>query len=296
MNPTLVADRYPSRLRVGTPDPIPRTDPVVWGAGDGPLPRDDVDAYDRDGFLSVPQLVSPTEATALLDEAHRLAADPARQGDERTVFEPEAGEVRSVFDVHRISPRFADLVADERLAGIARQLLGSPVMIHQCRINLKPGFAGREFAWHSDFETWHAEDGLPRMRTVSISLALTPNLDCNGPLMIIPGSHRVFIPCLGETPDEHYRSSLRRQEVGVPDQETIRTLAEDAGIRVLTGAAGSAIVFDSNCLHASSANISPFPRSNVFIVYNSIENTLTEPFAASERRPEFIASRTPEIV
>src|SRR3546814_3200003 len=56
------------------------------------------------------------------------------------------------------------LAADERLAGVARFLLDDTVYIHQSRLNYKPGFQGKEFYWHSDFETWHVEDGMPRMR------------------------------------------------------------------------------------------------------------------------------------
>jgi len=289
---TVAPDRYPTRLTDGEPTPLARVDPVVWGAAPGPVSPAAIEGYDREGFLAVDQLVPAGEAAELLTEAHRLAG-AARGRDERWVREPAGDEVRSVFEVHRISERFAALVADDRLAGIARQLLGSDVAIHQSRINLKPGFGGKEFDWHSDFETWHAEDGLPAMRTVSISLALTPNFTYNGPLMIIPGSHRTFIPCLGATPDGHYRASLRRQEVGVPDHDVIARLAEESGIRVLTGAAGSATVFDSNCLHGSNSNISPFPRSNVFVVYNSVENPLAPPFAAPEPRPTFIADRDP---
>ncbi len=296
MSAPTVVDRYPTRLTTGEPTPMPRTDPVVWGEGPGPLSAEELQRYDRDGFLSIEHLVPVEEAADLLAEAHRLAGDPRGRDDERWIREPDGDEVRSVFEVHRLSDTFAALVADERLAGIARQLLGSDVAIHQSRINLKPGFGGKEFDWHSDFETWHAEDGLPAMRTTSISLSLTPNLDSNGPLMIIPGSHRTFIPCFGETPEGHYRSSLRRQQVGVPDHDVIAELADQAGIRVLTGPAGSATVFDSNCLHGSNSNISPYPRSNVFVVYNSVDNALAPPFAAAEPRPGFIADRDPVVV
>ncbi|MEU8135915.1 ectoine hydroxylase, partial [Streptodolium elevatio] len=36
----------------------------------------------------------------------------------------------------------------------------------------------------------------------------------------------------------------------------------------------------------------PYERANVFIVYNSVENALVEPFAAPAPRPEHIASRS----
>src|SRR3546814_10756649 len=43
------------------------------------------------------------------------------------------------------------------------------------RLNYKPGFKGKEFYWHSDFETWHVEDGMPQMRALSMSILLAEN-------------------------------------------------------------------------------------------------------------------------
>jgi ectoine hydroxylase len=212
------------------------------------------------------------------------------------VLEPDSQEIRSIFDVHQLSPIFGELVAHPGLTGPARQLLGSDVYVHPSRVNFKPGFNGQEFYWHSDFETWHAEDGMPAPRAISVSIALTENLDCNGGLKIMPGSHRWFVSGPGETPADHYRSSLRRQEIGTPDQESLAWLVSSRGIRQFTGPAGSAVFFDCNAMHGSNGNITPYPRSNVFIVYNSVENTLVEPFAAPAPRPGFIASRRFEPV
>lgn len=44
-------------------------------------------------------------------------------------------------------------------------------------------------------------------------------------------------------------------------------------------------------MHGSGDNITPYPRSNVFIVFNSVENEAVEPFAAPVRRPEYIGAR-----
>nr|WP_285506503.1 phytanoyl-CoA dioxygenase family protein [Actinokineospora sp. NBRC 105648] len=173
----------------------------------------------------------------------------------------------------------------------ARQVLGSEVYVHQSRVNYLPGFRGRGFYWHSDFETWHAEDGMPTPRAVSMSIALTANHPFNGGLMVIPGSHRTFVPCVGETPVDHYRASLREQEIGVPGQAHLTRLAVEHGIDQFTGTAGSALLFDANLMHGSGNNITPFPRSNIFVVFNSVENTLVEPYAAPAPRPDFIAAR-----
>ncbi|MFI1764782.1 ectoine hydroxylase [Streptomyces sp. NPDC020800] len=287
---TGVTDLYPSR---GAHEvTVPRKDPVLWGSPDtpGPIPAADLQSYERDGFLAIDQLITPDEVEVYRRELDRLVTDPAIRADERSVVEPKSKEIRSVFEVHRISEVFANLVRDPRVVGRARQILGSDVYVHQSRINVKPGFGASGFYWHSDFETWHAEDGLPNMRMVSVSIALTENHDTNGGLMIMPGSHRTFLGCAGATPEDNYKKSLQMQDAGTPSDEALTALASEYGIRLFTGAAGSATWFDCNCMHGSGDNITPFPRSNVFIVFNSVENTAVEPFAAPVRRPEFIGS------
>ncbi|GHE10037.1 ectoine hydroxylase [Streptomyces alanosinicus] len=291
MTTASVTDLYPTRGAAEVT--VPRQDPVVWGSPDtpGPIPVADLQAYDRDGFLAIDQLITPDEVEVYGRELERLVTDPEIRADGRSIVEPKSKEIRSVFEVHRISEVFAGLVRDPRVVGRARQILGSDVYVHQSRINVKPGFGASGFYWHSDFETWHAEDGLPHMRTVSVSIALTENYDTNGGLMIMPGSHRTFLGCAGATPEDNYKKSLQMQDAGTPSDEALTALAGEHGIRLFTGSAGSATWFDCNCMHGSGDNITPFPRSNVFIVFNSVENTAVEPFAAPVRRPEFIGAR-----
>jgi ectoine hydroxylase len=155
------------------------------------------------------------------------------------------------------------------------------VMLHQTRVNFKPGFRGKEFYWHSDFETWHSEDGMPAMRAISASIALTDNTEHNGPLMVMPGSHRRFVACVGETPEDNYKSSLQAQEIGTPDEDSLSQLAAEFGIVAPKGLAGSVVFFDSNMMHGSNGNITPFARSNAFFVYNHVDNALVAPFAAA---------------
>ncbi|MDQ1039504.1 ectoine hydroxylase [Streptomyces sp. V3I8] len=288
---TTITDLYPSRG--DTEVSVPRQDPVVWSepGTPGPIPGADLRSYERDGFLTVDQLIEDDEVALYRAELERMIADPAVRTDERSIVEPQSQEIRSVFEVHRTSEVFARLVRDERLVGRARQILGSDVYVHQSRINVKPGFGASGFYWHSDFETWHAEDGLPNMRTVSVSIALTENHDTNGGLMIMPGSHRTFLGCSGATPKDNYKKSLQMQDAGTPSDEALTEFASRHGIRLFTGRAGSATWFDCNCMHGSGDNITPFPRSNVFIVFNSVENAAVEPFAAPVRRPEFIGAR-----
>ncbi|NVI91460.1 ectoine hydroxylase [Actinomadura sp. BRA 177] len=286
-----IDDAYPTR-KAAEAALLYRQDPVVYGTPqDGPIDGATLDSFEANGFLSVDQLLAPEEVEDYRAELRRLSADPEILADERTVTERGSNEVRSIFEVHKISEVFAALVRDPRVVGRARQILGSDVYVHQSRVNYKPGFTGKDFYWHSDFETWHAEDGMPRMRAVSISIALTENFVHNGGLMIMPGSHKTFVACVGETPDDHYKESLRGQEIGTPDPNSLSILADKHGIELFTGSAGSATMFDCNCMHGSNGNITPFPRSNVFVVFNSVENTCTEPFSAPAPRPAFIGAR-----
>ena len=276
---------------------IMRQDPVVYPSQDAEkqsgLSQAELDSYKRDGFFFSKGFFSRRETDLLLQEVQRMAKDPQIAKREEAIKEPGKRVVRSIFMIHRLSQLFSRLAADMRLVNIARQILGSEVYIHQSRANLKPGFHGKEFYWHSDFETWHVEDGMPSMRAVSCSILLTDNHEQNGPLLLIPGSHMQFISCVGQTPDEHYKKSLRKQEYGVPDPDSLRFLAErGGGIRSMTGPAGSVVFFDCNTMHGSNSNISPDPRSNLFMVYNSVENALTSPNHGLQPRPEFVATRT----
>ena len=214
---TTTEDRYPTRVQ-GEPSLIERTDPTVWSTGvAGPIDPATLAAHDAKGYSIYDGLLSPGEVQAYWEELVRLSSSERLKADERTIVEKQSGEVRSIFEVHKISSLIAELVRDPRVLDRARQVLGSEVYIHQSRVNYMPGFKGTGFYWHSDFETWHAEDGMPLPRAVSMSIALTDNFPFNGGLMVMPGSHRTFVPCVGETPADHYKASLKEQEIGVPE-------------------------------------------------------------------------------
>ncbi|MEU0792292.1 ectoine hydroxylase [Amycolatopsis sp. NPDC005961] len=288
---TRVDDTYPTRI-TGTPEHLPRVHPTVWGTeADGPIDAATLANHETKGYTVVDDMLSVGEVQTYWQELVRLSSDRELAGDERVIAEAKTGEVRSIFDVHEISDLIAELVRDPRVLDRARQLLGSDVYVHQSRVNYMPGFKGTGFYWHSDFETWHAEDGMPSPRAVSCSIALTDNYPFNGGLMIMPGSQRTFVQCAGETPDDNYKASLKDQRVGVPSEDDITKMAAEHGIDQFTGQSGSALWFDSNIMHGSGNNITPYPRSNIFLVFNSVENALQEPFAASAPRPAFIAGR-----
>ncbi|KMQ76210.1 ectoine hydroxylase [Marinobacter subterrani] len=287
-------DLFPTRLERKL-SMFERLDPVVHTPeerlGEGPLSEDQVREFDERGFLFFDSFFDKAEMEKFIEELQEYEEDEDLKLSEGTILEPGKEEIRSIFGIHEISKRFDRLTRDPQLLKIVKQLLDSDVYIHQSRINYKPGFKGKGFNWHSDFETWHSEDGMPRMRCLSCSIVMTDNNEFNGPLMLIPGSHKYFIPCVGRTPEDNYKESLKMQDLGVPDGASLTRMMNENSIEAPKGPAGSLIIFECNTLHGSNANMSCWPRSNLFFVYNSVHNTLTEPFCGNKPRPEFLANR-----
>lgn len=285
-------DLYPSRI-LDRPQILDRADPVIYGGiqAPGPLLPDQLAFYRDHGYLFLENWLSDARVVEMQYHLQRLWSESAGVERPEIIAEPSHRTIRSIFAVHRDDAYFQSISEEPRLADMARQILASDVYVHQSRINLKTGFNGKEFGWHSDFETWHMEDGMPHMRALSISIALYDNLPVNGPVMVIPRSHYHYVACVGQTPDHHYETSLRRQEYGVPDQQSLTWLSQQGGVEMPCGRAGSVLVFDCNLMHGSNSNISPYPRSNIFLVYNSVENRLQAPFSGMPPRPPYIATR-----
>ncbi|MEP1213940.1 MAG: ectoine hydroxylase [Marinobacter sp.] len=287
-------DYYRTR-EVNAQEMFPRTEPVVHSnekeREEGPLSPAQVGEYEQDGFLWLESFFTQDVVSSFFAELDEMAKDRDFCDRDEVIMDTNREKIRSVFAMHELSPAFDRLTRDKLLLDIVRQLLGDDVYIHQSRINSKAGFCGNGFEWHSDFETWHSEDGMPEMRAVSASIMLTDNNPFNGPLMLIPGSQNCFVPCSGSTPQRNWEQSLKKQSVGLPSREAVGSLADRNGIQAPTGPAGSLLLFECNTLHASNRNMSPWPRANLFFVYNAVSNRLVQPFGRTDPRPEHLAAR-----
>ncbi|ABI55746.1 phytanoyl-CoA dioxygenase family protein [Alkalilimnicola ehrlichii MLHE-1] len=285
-------DLYPSRQ--GRAEAIgERQDPVVFGNASArseySLSEDQVRSYEQNGFIALPGLMKDV-VEPMLEEVRRLGREMGHRKE--VVTEPDSDEVRSIFAAQNFSPMVDRISRDRRLLDVARQLLDSEVYVHQSRVNVKPPIKGKSFQWHSDFETWHVEDGMPRCRVLTGWVMLTDNTPYNGPLFVIPGSHRWYVAVAGETPENNYEQSLKKQVAGVPSLESIEWLTKRCGeIQGVYGEPGTVVFHEGNIMHASPDNISPNPRTNLMFVYNSVENTPHRPFSGQEPRPAHLANR-----
>ncbi len=287
-------DLYPSR--VGESEKIlDRQDPVVYGSNEvsleHALSQQQLEFFENNGYLIVPDFFGTDEIKYLKKEAVRLKHQLA--GRDELVLEPDSEELRTIFALHQFSDHIREFAGTTGMLDPVKQIIGSDVYIMQSRLNIKPAYKGKSFPWHSDFETWHVEDGMPRMRAVTAWVMLSENNEYNGPLYVVPGSHKKYVSCAGTTGDKNYKQSLRKQVLGVPKPESIDDLIRDHGVQGIYGKPGTLVLHDCNVLHGSPDNISPWPREILMFVYNSTENMTQQPFSGLEPRPEYLADRDP---
>lgn len=273
-------DNYPTR-KEQTGSFIKRVEPVVYESSAVLTPTQNR-KYKENGYLLIKNFFNIAEIAACL-----RASEIAMYNESNHVTdEPGVKAIRSVTGIHTQEP-YATIAKNNLLLHITKPFLGSDVYIHQSRINYKSGISSNGWYWHSDFETWHAQDGMPGIRCMSAMIPLTENTDCNGSLMVIPKSHELFYACRKER-QVSAEENFADQKEGVPDIDALHTFFEHSKgeIKLLTCSPGDLILFDCNTIHVSNPNMTPSPRTNLFFVYNSVENQLQEPFSTAKHRPE----------
>ena len=144
---------------------------------------------DREGYLFFPSLFTPDEIGVLLDEVPRLYS----QRRQENVREKDSDAVRTNFAAHMYSAPFARLARHPRMVEPAMQVFGEPVYMHQFKINGKMAFDGDVWQWHQDFGTWKNDDDMPEPRAMNVAIFLDEVNEFNGPLMFIPGSHKLGV-------------------------------------------------------------------------------------------------------
>ena len=285
-------DHYPSR-RETRPTLLPRKEPAIADErAEGPLDRSELRGYDDRGFHTQEAFIGPRRLARCRRHADELRTRCRRSQKPWVVRHPQSGSVRAIYGVHRGDDELAGICRDASLASTAKQILGADVYIHQSRLHHAPRFGGGEMYWHSDFETWHVEDGMPAMRAINVSIGLTDSSPHNGPLLLIPGSHKIFVSCTGERSERHESESLLDPRHGIPRPATVARLVGESGIAASTGPAGGALFYDCNIMHAANGNITPWPKTRLVVTYNRVDNQLDAPYGGREPRPEFLAERT----
>src|SRR4030095_1927879 len=131
------------------------------------LRAEQLEQFDRDGFLVFPDLFARNEVAVLRREVARLSQV---QGDE--VVREHTGGVRTIFRVHendgptRSTP-FHALVRTPRLLRPVQQVLkDDAVYVYHTKINTKPAIEGTVWQWHQDYGS-RESDGCSRAARAS---------------------------------------------------------------------------------------------------------------------------------
>ena len=240
------------------------------------LSQQQLDQFDRDGYLFFPSLFSAEEIDVLNAEVPALYA----QHRPENVREKGSDAVRTNFAAHLYSAPFARLARHPRMVQPVVDLFGEAVYMHQFKVNGKMAFDGDVWQWHQDYGTWKNDDLMPTPRAMNVAIFLDEVNEFNGPLMLIPGSHK-----LGVVKAEHDLSTTS-YPLWTINNETIRKLVESGGIVAPKGPPGSMIMFHSCLVHGSTSNLSPWNRINVYLSLCAVSNHIRR-----FKRPEYIAHR-----
>ncbi|QEI05192.1 proline hydroxylase [Pigmentiphaga aceris] len=246
------------------------------------LTPEQLEQFDRDGYLFFPGLFSKEETQTLSDAVPDLYS----RREAYNIREKGSDAVRTNFAAHLISEPFAKLARHPRMVEPVQDLFGGEdLYMHQFKINGKKAFDGDVWQWHQDYGTWLNDDAMPTERAMNVAIFLDDVIEFNGPLMFIPGSHKKGVV------DAKHDLTTTSYPLWTVDNALIAQLVDRAGgknggIVAPKGPAGSMILFHSCLVHASSSNLSPFDRVSVYLSLCTLGNHIRR-----FKRPEFIAHR-----
>ena len=247
--------------------------------GESDLPRlsgEQCARYCDDGFLFLPDLISRRDIARVRDELDQLC----QLTRDEVISESDGRTVRSVMNPQAFSDVFGRFVRHPALLGPVRQLLEREIYLFQCVINLKRPFHGAVWQWHQDFPTYYHDDQMLEPRAVNALVFIDEVREFNGPLMIIPASHKA--PAYETAVDDTTTSYPLR----AADETVVARLAGERGIEAPKGGPGSVIFAHTNIVHGSGPNMSPWPRTLASITYNAIDNK-----HGRSQRPDWVVRR-----
>jgi len=244
------------------------------------LSQSQIDEYEGNGFLFFPSLLTQPEMALISSELATIASKPRRE----IVYEKDGKTLRSIFNMHTYNEAFARLVRHPKIIEPVRQLLNEPIYLFQIILNFKAAFGGDDWPWHQDYPTYHFDDGMPEPKLVNTLIFVDEVNEFNGPLMLIPGSHKCDLPL----PD--INTTMTSYPARWLPPKTFERIARENGIVAPKGPPGSIIFAHTNIIHGSVKNMSPWGRSLISLTLNSVKNA-----TRGSRRPDYIVpnDRTP---
>jgi phytanoyl-CoA hydroxylase len=225
------------------------------------LTKAQVEEYDQVGAIVVPDVLTPDEVRTLssvtdgfVQRARGLTAhnDIYDLEDSHSAENPR---VRRIKAAHLHDPAYAALTRHPKIVSVLQALWGPDIRFDTAKLNMKCAGFGAPVEWHQDWAFYpHTNDDLAAVGVMFDDMAME-----NGPLMIIPGSHK------GPTFDHHadgvFCGAMNPENRDVDYSKAV----------ALTGKAGSITVHHVRAVHGSAPNVSDRDRRLLLFQFRSAD-------------------------
>ena len=232
----------------------------------GHLSAEQIDRFWRDGYLMVEDAVSPEQLAALraefdgwVEESKAHTDGYGETVDGRPRFDLEQGHsaekpaLRRVNSPAEASGAYDAAMRDSAMTSFVADLIGPNVKFHHSKINSKLPGARTEVKYHQDFPfTPHTNDDV-----VTALLMVDEVTEENGPLEVVPGSHKG--PIHGLWHDGVFTGAVGSE---------VEADALESAVKC-TGPAGAVCLMHTRLLHGSAPNLSDHPRTLFICVYSA---------------------------
>jgi phytanoyl-CoA hydroxylase len=222
---------------------------------------DSVEIYRREGFLVVPDVLTPAEVNDLRQvtdefvERSRAVTSHTEMFDLEDGHTPTEPRLRRIVSPHRWHPVFAAMVRHPGIVEVLRSLWGPNIRFDQSKLNMKSGGFGSPVEWHQDWAFYpHTNDDLAAVGIMIDSVDLD-----NGPMLVIPRSH------VGPIYDHHTGGRF----CGAID--AAYSDLEFSSAVPCVGAAGTITVHHARLVHGSATNRSARPRRFLLHQYRTAD-------------------------
>ncbi len=232
------------------------------------LSQAQIDLFWRDGYLMAADAIDDRLLAALRAELDGWIAESRRHDapfgetlDKLPRFDLEDGHrpdrprLRRVNNPAEISEIYYQSTFESAMADMVADLIGPNVKLHHCKINIKLARTLSRVGLHQDHSyTPHTNDDI-----VTALLLLDDMTAANGPLQVVPGSHR------------EGQQSLWQDDVftGQVDGDARAALADR--LVGLHGKAGDVCLMHTNLVHGSAPNRSDRRRALHISVYSAAD-------------------------
>jgi ectoine hydroxylase-related dioxygenase (phytanoyl-CoA dioxygenase family) len=225
------------------------------------LSEKDVEFYNENGYLVVPDVLSEVEIARVRAAVDEVVEASRKVTEHTDVYDLEDDHsaakprVRRIKTPHKWHPAFGDLVAHEKILDVLDPLIGPELRFDTSKLNIKDASGGSAVEWHQDWAFYpHTNDDLCAVGIMIDDV----DLDV-GPLMVVPGSHR------GPVYDHHVNGVF----CGAINDPSCDGEYEKAV--PVTGGAGSISIHHVRILHGSAQNMSLRPRRLLLHQYRAAD-------------------------